>query len=139
MPVPIRQDAASIDLGPRVFHSVTVAASPALAAETVIASLTVTGDIAATKGVYLEGSAAWTVGTSGVSGRFRVRQTGTSGTTLADSGLVTVTAAALRLDAIMAVDTAPVLPGQVYVLTLTVGSASAASTVSAVLLQALVV
>jgi hypothetical protein len=34
-------------------------------------------------------------------------------------------------ESVQAIDTAPVLPGQVYVLTLTIGSGAATSTVSA--------
>lgn len=133
MPVPIQQAADSIDLGPRFFFTATVAGSPAAAAETIVATLTPTGDIAVTKGVFLFGALAFTVGTAGVSARYRIRQTNAAGTVVFDSGATTAGIAAANVVAadVQGVDTAPTMPGQVYVLTLTVGSASAASTVSA--------
>ncbi len=140
-PVPIKITADQIDLGPRMFFTSAVTGSPAAAAETVVATLNITGDIAASKGVFLFGQMAYTVGTSGASARYRLRQTGTSGAVIFDSGATTqgIVAAALINDSVQGVDTTPVLPGQVYVLTLQVGSAAAASTVSAVSLIGIVV
>lgn len=138
-PVPIRQDAASIDLSPRFFSDITVDASPALAAETVIATLTLTGDIALVAGVFLFGWAAYTAGTSGVSGQLRIRRTTVAGSVRADSGAVTNVAAALYCPSIMGFDAGAVLPGQVYVLTLQIASGAAVSTVSAVNFSAIVV
>jgi hypothetical protein len=79
-PVPIRYDAAALDLSPRVFHTTTVAASPTGSTITDIASLTITGDIASTKAVYLFAQASWTVGTNGVTGLFEIRKTTNTGT-----------------------------------------------------------
>jgi hypothetical protein len=136
---PVRLSAAGVDLSPRVVHSSTVAASPAASSETVIASLTVTGALSQALGVVLHGFAAFTVGASGASVNLKLRQTGTSGTTIAATGAVTYTAADLGALAVQGLDTAAVLPNQVYVLTMTVASGAAESTVSAVDLLALVV
>lgn len=139
MPDPERMSGAGVDLSPRVFKSTAVAASPAAAAETVVCTLTIPSDVQANAGVYLSGYIAFTVGTAGASATVKLRQTGTSGTTIQTSGAVTATAAALVDRAIVGFDTAPVLPNQVYVVTLTVGSANAASTVSAATLVAVVI
>ena len=136
---PITASAIGLDLSPRYKTSVTVAASPAAAAETVIATLTITEQLAVNLGVELTGWAAWTVGTNGVSVNLKLRQTGTSGTTIAATGATTATAANLGSGIVQGIDTGPTLPGQVYVLTMTVASGSAASTVSAVYLRALVI
>lgn len=136
---PVRYDSQGIDLSSRLVTSSTVAASPAAAVETVIASITIADSLAVAAGVILHGFAAYTVGTNGVSGRLRIKQTGTAGTTEADTGVLAQTAAALQAITVDGFDTGPVLPGQVYVLTLIVASATAASTVSSVLLTATVV
>ena len=141
MPQPIQYSAEHLDLGPRYFYSTTVAASPALAAETTIATLTVNGDLAQSKGIRLSGWAAFTVGTGGTAVNLRIRQTNTGGTLIAATGALTggIAAANLVAQDVDGFDTAGVLPGQVYVLTLQVTAGAAASTVSAVLLDALVV
>lgn len=139
MPAPYQQNATVLDLGPRVYRSGTVAASPADDTETVIATLTVTPDLAYTKGVVVQGFAAFTVGTDGTSFALRVRKTSVAGSVLKSTGLIGATAADLAAPGILAFDTGPTLPNQVYVLTLTVTAASAASTVSAVELFATVV
>lgn len=136
---PLRLSAAGIDLSPRVKRSNTVVASPAAASETIICSLTISENLATALGVVLVGWAAYTVGTNGVSVNLKLRQTDTSGTTIAATGATTATAANLGSMALAGVDTSPVLPGQVYVVTMTVASGSAASTVSAVELVAIVV
>jgi hypothetical protein len=136
---PLRLNAGGIDLTPRVQHTATVAASPATNAETTIASLTISGNLATGLGVLLVGFAAFTVGTSGVSVNLKLRQTDTSGTTIKATGAITYTAADLGSLTIVGLDASPTLPGQVYVLTMTVASGAAASTVSAVSLVALVV
>jgi hypothetical protein len=138
-PEPIRLNAAGVDLSPRFVKSTTVVASPAAAAQTTIATLTIPSSLVQVAGVELVAWAALTVGTNGVSVDLKIRQTDTSGTTIADSGAVTATAANLITVSAHGFDTAGVLPGQVYVATLTVASGSAASTVSAVYLRALVV
>lgn len=136
---PIHLAAGGIDLAPRIQHTATVAASPADATETTIASLTISGNLSTSLGVVLVGFAAFTVGTAGVSVNLKLRQTNTSGTTIKATGAVTFTAADLGALPVVGVDTAPVLPGQVYVLTMTVASANAASTVSAAEILAIVV
>ena len=63
-PEPIRYDSAGIDLRNRFQRTSTVAASPADATETVIATLNLAnfGDIALQSGIELAGFAAFTVG-----------------------------------------------------------------------------
>lgn len=138
MPPPIQYSAASIDLSQRFGTTATVTGSPAAATETIIATLTLNLDVAVESGVLLVGYCAFTAGTNAVSATLKVRRTDTSGTTLKTSGAVTVAATNLYDRFISAFDTGPTLPGQVYVLTLTMGSGSAASTVSAVTLSGLV-
>lgn len=135
---PIRSNAAGLDLSPRVARSGTVAASPTAATETTICTVTIPLDVQPTLGVLLLGFAAFTVGTNGVSANLRLRQTDTSGTVVKATGAVTETAANLDAMSIVGMDTSPPAAGA-YVLTLTVGSASAGSTVSAVSLVALVI
>jgi hypothetical protein len=137
--IPIHMSAQGIDLSGRVFRSATVVASPAAGSETTIATLTIGDNLALGLGVVLAGFAAFTVGTSGVSANLKLRQTGTSGTTVKATGATTVTAANLVSQSVLGLDTAAALPGQVYVLTLTVGSGAAESTVSAVTLLAIAV
>lgn len=136
---PITANAVNLDLSGRFFRTDTVAASPSAATETIIATLTVGSQIAVVSGVYLLGYAAYTVGTNGVSVNLKIRQTDTSGTTIKATGAVTSTAANLGSMDLQGFDASPTLPGQVYVLTMTVASGSAASTVSAAALYAVVV
>lgn len=135
-PIPIRLSADEMDMSPRRFYSTTVAGSPALAAETIVCTLTVAANVAILQSVRLQGWAAFTVGTSGVSAQLRIRQTNVAGTVKADSGAVTVTAGNLREASVQGDDTASAIPGQVYVLTLQIASGAATSTVSAVYLEA---
>ena len=139
--VPISVTAGEIDLQQRVPVSTTVAASPAGASETTIASITLTGDIAVQRSVIIRGFAAFTVGTSGTAVRLRIRQTNTSGTVVGDTGALTggIAAGNLVVENVAGVDASPSNTGQVYVLTLTVTAGAAASTVSAVELDAIVV
>ena len=140
MPAPaIRYDGHAVDLSGRIFSSTAITGSPAAASETIVCTLTIGENVSLQKAVYLFGSVAFTVGTNGVSANLKIRQTDTSGTTLWASGATTVTAANLWEMQGLAVDTAAALPGQVYVITLTIGSGSAASTVSAACLIGLVV
>jgi hypothetical protein len=139
-PTPIRQDAAGIDLSPRVRSSTTVVASPALNAETTICSITLGADIAAISGVALIASAAFLVGASGTDVTLKLRRTNTSGTVVYSTGLINAPAAADLLSfALSGFDTGPTLPGQVYVLTLLVTAGAAESTVSAANILAIVV
>lgn len=141
MPRPINEGADAIDLRPRVVVSTAVVASPALAAETIIAQTGAIGDVAVQQGVLLSGWAAFTVGTTGTAVRLRLRQTNVAGTLVADTGALTagVAAAALVAQDVEGFDAAAVAPAQVYVLTLQVTGGSAISTVSAVKLSGLVI
>ncbi len=139
---PIQQNARALDLSPRFVFSTVVVASPAAAAETIIASVTLPENIAVATGIDLTGWAAYTVGTNGTAVQLRLRQTSAAGTLVAASGALTGSqhgAAILSADDIEGFDTAPTLPGQVYVLTMQVTAGSAASTVSAVKLRAIIV
>ena len=139
MPNPIKIASDFVDWQQRVFENHTVAASPSAATETTICSLTISQDAIITKGIFLEAFAAYTVGTNGVSGNLKIRQTNTSGSTIAATGACTQTAANLVSLACQGVDASATLPGQVYVVTLTIASGSATSTVSSVSLFATVV
>jgi hypothetical protein len=138
MPDPIHFDASGIDLSSRIVASTTVAASPTAAVETIIASIDVPDTVPLTSGILVIAFAAFTVGTNGVSANLRIRQTDASGTVKAATGALTVTAANLVHANAVAFDTAPAST-RVYVATLTVGSASAGSTVSGVGLAAIAV
>lgn len=139
MPIPIRMSAEGIDLSPRFFNTATVVASPADATEVVVAQLNLTDDLTAVEGVYLSFWASLTVGTAGVSILTRIRRDSIAGAAIAASGATTATAAQLVDRAIEGFDTAPVFPNEVYVVTMTVASATAASTISALEFTALVV
>ena len=136
---PIQYNAGNIDLSPRLVRSSAVAASPSAATETTVCTLTVGNQIAVQAYVLLWCQVALTVGTNGTAVTLKIRQTDTSGSTLFSTGALTATAANLITVPGQAVDTGPTVPGQVYVVTLTVTGANAASTVSAAQLFALVV
>jgi hypothetical protein len=137
---PIVISGSNVDLGKRYFQSQAVAGSPAAASETTICTFTISSNLAVVSGIQLWGWAAFTVGTSGTACTLKIRETGTSGTTIASTGATTggITAANLVDMNVQGFDTAGVLPGQVYVLTLTVTNGAAVSTVSACQLSALV-
>ena len=140
-PNTIQLAGSGIDLTQRVVTTTTVVASPALAAETIIAQLTLPNQVTPQTGVILSGWAAYTVGTSGTAVQFKVRQTNVSGTTVAATGALTGSqhgAAILSADDIGGFDTAAT-PGMTYVLTMQVTAGAAASTVSGVLLYAIIV
>jgi hypothetical protein len=140
MPPPaLRYDGHAVDFSGRIFSSTAVTASPAAAAETAICTLTIGEDVAVTKAIYLFGWFSITIGTNGVGLTWKIRQTDTSGTTKAATGAETVVATQVYGRALAAIDTGPTLPGQAYVLTVTVASGSASSAVSAANLIALVV
>lgn len=123
-------------MSPRVSFSTAVTGSPALAAETVVCTLAAnSASIIIASAVFVNFCIAYTVGTSGVSARYRIRQ-GTSagaGTVVFDSGVTTagIAAAGLVVESVNGMDASPTLPGQAYCLTLTIGSGAATSTVSA--------
>jgi hypothetical protein len=139
--VPINETSAGIDLTQRVAVTTAVVGSPAAAAETIIASLTISGDLAVLRSVILRGFAAFTVGTSGTAVTLRIRQTNVSGTVVGTTGALTggIAAAALVVENVAGVDASPANTGQVYVMTLQVTAGSAASTVSAVEFDAIAV
>lgn len=136
MPQPIRDDSVSIDLRSRFQFTTVVTGSPALAAETIIATLTLPnfGDPAIMAGIQLEGWAAYTVGTSGSAVNLRIRQTNVGGTVVQNSGALTRAAASLQADSITGVDLTPGIG--VYVMTMQVTAGAAVSTVSAVFFNA---
>ena len=138
-PRPIGITSDEIDLSRRFLETHAVAASPTAGTITTIATLTITSDVVVTKGIFLEAFAAYTVGTNGVSGLLEIRQTNTTGTLIGSTGALTVVATNLVAASVQGIDTGPTLPGQVYVVCLTVGSGSAGSTVSAVSLFATIV
>lgn len=139
MPIPIRMSAEGIDLSPRFFVTEAVTGSPATSAEVVVATLNLPDDLTAIEGVYLSAWASLTVGTDGVSILSRIRRDSLTGTVIKASGATTAVAAALVDRTIEGFDESPTFPNEVYVLTMAVGSASAASTVSAVTLAAFVI
>lgn len=143
MPFNVFENSAKLsDLSPRIQITTTVAASPAAAAETVIATLTLAdfAGIPLASGIDLSGWAAYTVGTSGTAVQFRIRQTNVSGTIVGNTGALTGSqhgAAILSADDCEGFDTAPGVG--VYVLTMQVTAAAAPSTVSAVKLRAILI
>jgi hypothetical protein len=128
---PIRAAGIDVDLASRIAISTTVAASPALAAETVVASVALPPGFRSTEQVLLDAWAAFTVGTSGTATRWRIRRTDINGTVVGDTGALTggVAAAALIAQDVAAVDATS---AGVYALTLQVTAGAAASTVSQV-------
>jgi hypothetical protein len=135
----ITVNSGHVDLSTRVLISTTLVGSPAAGSETSIATVTVPGALSTALGVIVIGWAAFTVGTNGVSAQLRVYHGTTAGTKIGDSGAVTAVAANLASANIIGFDSVPTLPNQVYTLSLTVGSGSAVSTVSAVRLVVLVI
>lgn len=138
---PIQLDSATADLSHRIVASNTVVASPAAAAETIIASLSITENEQVVSGVILTGWAALTIGANGASTRYRIRETNVAGAVVADTGALTggIAAAGLVAQDVEGLDLVTTAGGRVYVLTAQIGSATTPSTVSAVLLRAIVV
>lgn len=120
----------------------TVVASPAAAAETVIAQLVVGSVADPTTQIDLSGWAAYTVGTTGNAVTLNIRRTGVSGTLVSSTGALTGSqhgAGILSDDDVEGLDTPGEVASLVYVLTMTVGAATAVSTVSAVKLRATII
>jgi len=139
---PITRTVRGDDFTPRFTQTTTVVASPVDNTETIIASLTLADNASPVSGIELIAFAAFTIGTSGTAGNLKIRRTNASGTTIAATGLVTagVWAATQLAELYVAgFDTAPTLPGQIYVATLTITAGAAASTVSGLYLRALTV
>ena len=140
---PISVNGMAVDLSSRVKQTSTIIGSPAAASETVVATTPAfDSSIAIMAGCLVIAELAYTIGTNGVSCRVRIRQgTSTAGTVVYDSGVTTGghnTATQLVADSAGAFDTAAAA-GQQYTLTLTIGSGSAASTVSIVSLTAIAI
>lgn len=135
----IAMDASRVLLSTALFQTTAVTGSPAAAAETVVATLALPTNIRADQNVYLLGWMTLTVGTNGTALTVKVRRTTVAGTVVATSGAEGATAAALVSRSIIAVDAPGLQSGFTYVMTLTVTAGSAASTVSAVGLVAVVV
>lgn len=135
----IKLDSLNIDFTDRVFTDITVDASPAAAAETIIATTAGLVSPRAECSVLVVAFAAFTVGGSGTAARLRIRRTDASGATKADTDAVTATAGNKMALTAVGVDALGAAGGQVYVATLTVTAAVAASTVSNVTLAAIVV
>jgi hypothetical protein len=138
VPEPLEYSAALIDLSSRFVANQTVVASPAAAAETIIASITVPDGPLVVSGILVVCQAAFTVGTAGVSARFRIRQTSVAGAVVGDTGAITETAADLDSTTVVGFDTAPAA-GRIYKVTMIVASGSAASTVSALTIAAVAI
>lgn len=139
-PEKIAASALTLDLSPRIVTTTTVTGSPAAAAETIVATLpAITANVAVISGVFILAVVAYTVGTSGTNVTLRVRQTNVAGTLISSTGGMTRAAASLQGDSVYGFDTAPTIPGQVYVVTMQVTAGAAASTVSAVTVLGLVI
>lgn len=138
---PITRSAGGLDLSDRVVQSNTVAGSPATNAITSVCSVTWNppDNPAAVTGALLDGFAAFTVGTSGVTATLAIRRGSTAGTVIASTGALTVVAATLVSFSVQGIDAVAFVPGQVWVLCLTIGSGAAVSTVSATQLVAFIV
>jgi hypothetical protein len=140
MPEPIRNNIIFTDLAARFQSTQTVQGSPiAAAAETIIGTLTVAGfgDTSIVSGIQFDGWAAFTVGTSGTAATLRIRQTNVAGTVVGTSGALTVVAANLVQENVMGFDATPGVG--VYVMTLQITAGAANTTISAVMLQAVVI
>ena len=138
---PQLQGARFVDLSARFVASSTVVASPSAAAETIIASVSLPSGLTINSGVFVMGWAAYTVGTSGTTVQFRIRQTNVSGTVVGNTGAMSGSqhgAGILSADDVNGFDTAAA-DAQIYKLTMQVANGAAASTVSAVFLAAIAV
>src|SRR5512142_380770 len=104
MPPSIQLSSASLDMSERTGATTTVVASPAAAAETIIASLTLPTDVAIERGVTLIGFAAYLIGAAGTAARLRLRETDIAGNVVGDTGAMNVTAADLRSTTLLGFD-----------------------------------
>ena len=141
MPLNYQQTAFNSDWSSRIVSSSTVVASPSAAAETIIASITLPGFVQITNNVIVSGWCAYTVGTNGTTVELRIRQTGLAGAVVGDTGALSGSqhgAAILSCDDVTGLDTAAT-GGTVYKMTMQVANGSATSTVSAVVLYAMIV
>lgn len=118
--------------------STTIVGSPALAAETTVASTVVGGVAGPSSRVLLIGFVALTVGTSGTAVRIRLRNGSITGTVVGDTGAMTAVAANLVSFAVLGVDSPGDVSSLAYVMTAQVTAGAAVSTVSSVQLVAVV-
>jgi hypothetical protein len=141
MPQPIRYDSTSFDLSKRFQIYKTVDASPSGSAETVVATLTLStfSDISVVSGIKVSGWAAFTVAGSGTAVTMKIRQTNVSGSTIVTSGALTGGVAAGNLIAQDVEGFDAGAGASSYALTITVTAGSGASTVSAVMLSAIII
>lgn len=138
MSTPIQVGGAAVDMSQRIAHSSTVAASPTDNTETIIATVTVPGNLQLNLGIYVIAVAEFTIGASGTAANLKIRRTNASGTTIHATGATTAAAGNLVNRAAAGIDllATGVGAGTVYVATLTITAGAAASTVSAVSLLA---
>lgn len=141
MPQPIRQTAVGLDLSPRIQVVNTSPANLSSATEGVILTLTIAGfgDLSVVSGILVTGFVALTLAGSSTAIRFRIRQTNSSGTAVADTGACTagVAGAALIAQDVEGFDSGAGVG--VYVLTGQTTAGSGTSTVSAASLRAIVI
>lgn len=144
IPQAIAVNGISVDLSGRFAFSNAVTGSPATNAATAVCTTpALSQNAAVTAGCIVCFNIAFTVGTSGTAVTYKIRQgtTAGSGTTVFSSGATTagISAGNLVVENVIAVDSAPVLPGQQYILEVTVTGGAATSTVSAASGWALVI
>ena len=115
---------------PRVLHTSTIEASPAAATETAVCEVDGIATRPGGSTVALSAAVSLTVGTTGASVQLRIRRgSGTGGTLVADTGAVNATAGTIVAVPINGQDSPGEVAGESYTLTVTVASATAASTV----------
>lgn len=140
---PIALNGAVVDLTKRIAQSSTIIGSPALAAETIVATTpALDASLALMLGCFITVEMAYTTGTSASACTVKIRQgTGTSGSVIYSTGAMTGghnSAGLLVSDSAQGFDTAPAA-GQQYTVTLQVTGGAAASTVSAVSIVAIAI
>lgn len=125
-------------VAPRLLQSVTVAASPAAAAETAVCTVKGITSRGGSGSVSLSGAVDLSIGTAGTAVTLRIRRGDTTaGTAVATAGPFTVTATDRYPLQVEGLDAPGEIAGQDYTLTVQVTSATAASTVNAASLSAL--
>lgn len=140
MPFGISFGGQVIDFSQRIVQSTAIVGSPALAAETIVASVTIPTNVPIVSGCIVFGWVAYTVGTSGTAVQLQIRQTSVGGASVCASGALTGSqhgAGVLSADDVGGFDASPAAV-QTYKLTMQVTNGAATSTVSAVQLVAIV-
>lgn len=119
-----------------VHTSTVVLGSPALAADTAIVTTPPVSDDQGQRLIVLKGWLAFTVGTTGTGAILRIRQgAGVTGTSVAITGTMQVTAGNLVSFSILGQDSPGEVAGQQYTLCLQVVGATAASAVGSAFLE----